>query len=158
MRVYRLTSSMQLTNVKIVKKTTTRRISYLIPAAILLSGGISSCNKSTTPTDEVAVTISNVAVKNFNLKADTKVMANLDSVFFSINLESGVIFNADSLPKGTKISRLIPVITFANGLSKAEIVMSGGSEESKTVDYLKNPNDSIDFTRDVKLNVTAPTR
>ncbi len=155
MRVYRLTSSMQLTNVKIVKKTTTRRISYLIPAAILLSGGISSCNKSTTPTDEVAVTISNVAVKNFNLKADTKVMANLDSVFFSINLESGVIFNADSLPKGTKISRLIPVITFANGLSKAEIVMSGGSEESKTVDYLKNPNDSIDFTRDVKLNVTA---
>lgn len=127
----------------------------LLPALLTFMGVASSCNSKTETTDEVAVTVSTVAIKNFNLKADTKVLNKLDSVFFSIDLNRGVIFNADSLPKGTNITKLIPVITFTTGMSKAEIVMSGGSEESKTVNYLENPNDSIDFSRDVTLNVTA---
>lgn len=123
---------------------------------MLMVGGMSSCNTSTTNVDdEVTVTISNVAVKGFSLKADSKVMANLDSVFFSIDLANGVIFNADSLPKGTSVEKLIPVITFSSSVSEAEISMTGGSEDEKTVDYLKNPSDTIDFTRDVKLNVTS---
>jgi len=118
-------------------------------------GAASSCNSKTTTTEEVAVTVSTAAIKSFSLKADTKVINNLDSVFFSIDLNRGVIFNADSLPKGTNITKLIPVITFSTGMTKAEIVMSGGSGEAKTVNYLENPNDSIDFSRDVTLNVTA---
>lgn len=129
----------------------------MIPAALSL--GMASCNsddKTTTGEDIAAVTISTVAVKNFNLKADSKVLANLDSVFFSIDLNRGVIFNADSLPKGTKISKLIPVITFQTAMSKAEIIMEGnGSEKPDTVNYLTNANDSIDFSRKVSLKVTA---
>ncbi|MDE5712786.1 MAG: hypothetical protein K2I16_04075 [Muribaculaceae bacterium] len=139
-----------------MKKTLTRHIPYLVPALLLAMGGVSSCNKSTTTSDdEVTVTISNVAVKSFSLSSDSKVMSNLDSVFFSIDLNNGVIFNADSLPKGTNISKLVPVITFSSSVSEAEIVMTGGTEDEKKVDYLENPSDSIDFTRDVKLNVTA---
>ncbi len=139
-----------------MKKTLNRRIPLLIPALMLMVGGISSCNKSTTTVDdEVTVTISNVAVKSFSLKADSKVMANLDSVFFSIDLDNGVIFNADSLPKGTSVEKLIPVITFSSSVSEAEISMTGGSEDEKKVNYLENPSDTIDFSRDVKLNVTS---
>lgn len=144
------------TNFIIVKKTLTRHIPNLVPALLLVMGGVSSCNKSTTSSDdEVSVTISNVAVRNFSLSSDSKVMAGLDTVFFSIDLKNGVIFNADSLPKGTDIKKLVPVITFSSSVSEAEIVMTGGSEDEKKVDYLENPSDSIDFTRDVKLNVTA---
>ncbi|MDE6772923.1 MAG: hypothetical protein K2J49_10010, partial [Muribaculaceae bacterium] len=138
-----------------MKKSLFRRNTMLLPAFLAIMGVAASCNSKETSSDDVAVTISTVAIKNFNLKADTKVIDKLDSVFFSIDLDHGVIFNADSLPKGTSIDKLIPVITFSTGMSKAEIVMSGGSEEEKKVDYLENPNDTIDFTRDVTLNVTA---
>lgn len=126
-----------------------------LPALILVMATASSCNKKEESTvDEPAVTISTVAVKNFNLKADSKVLSSLDSVFFSIDLNKKVIFNADSLPLGTKVSRLIPVITFQTSVSEARLV-SRGKEKNDTVDYLTNPNDSIDFTNDVTLNVTA---
>lgn len=138
-----------------MKKSFFRLNALLLPALIALMGVASSCNSKSTETEEIAVTVSTVAVKSFNLKADTKVLAKLDSVFFSIDLSKGVIFNADSLPKGTNITKLVPVITFTTGMSKAEIVMSGGEEEDKTIDYLTNATDSIDFTRKVTLNVTA---
>lgn len=140
-----------------VKKTLSCFKALMIPAALSL--GLASCNsddKTSSGEDIAAVTISTVAVKNFNLKADSKVLANLDSVFFSIDLNRGVIFNADSLPKGTKISKLIPVITFQTAMSKAEIIVEGsGSLKTDTINYLTNANDSIDFSRKVSLKVTA---
>lgn len=139
----------------IVKKSLSRLPAILLPALLTLTGAASSCNSDSETTEQVAVTVSTVAVKDFYLQADDEVLDDLDSVFFSIDLTRGVIFNADSLPKGTDITRLIPVITFTASMSKAEIVMSGGSEESETVNYLENPSDSIDFSRDVTLNVTA---
>lgn len=127
----------------------------MIPAVLLLAGSVASCNEKTKETDEIAVTVSTVAVKSFSLKADSKILANLDSVFFSIDLDKGVIFNADSLPVGTDISRLIPVVTFTTTMSKADIVVSEEGKEDKTFDYLKNASDSIDFTKKVQLKVTA---
>lgn len=127
----------------------------LIPAAMLLLGSATSCNEKSKDTDEIAVTISTVAIKSFNLKADTKVLTDLDSVFFSIDLDNGVIFNADSLPLDTKVTKLIPVITFMTTMSKAEIVVSEDGKEDQTFDYLKNANDSIDFSKNVSLKVTA---
>lgn len=128
----------------------------MLPALLTVMGAASSCNSKTDPdNDEPAVTISTLAVRNFSLKADSKVLANLDSVFFSIDLDKGVIFNADSLPKGTKISRLIPVITFQSSMTEAKIIMEGGSEKNDTIDYLTNATDSVDFSRKVTLAVTA---
>ncbi len=139
----------------IVKKKLICRLAFLIPATLLALGGTLSCNKSTTTSDDIVVTASNVAIREFTLKADTRILDALDSVFFSIDLENGVIFNADSLPKGTKISALIPVMTFATTPTAVSIVMNEGKDDSKTVNYLTNSTDSIDFTKDVKVNVTA---
>ena len=126
-------------------------LSILLLAAIF----ITSCNEKTTETEEIAVTSSAVAIKEFHLTANAKVMSNLDSVFFSIDMDRGVIFNADSLPVGTDVSKLIPVITFANTMTKADLVFKKDNLADTTVNYLTNSTDSIDFTYPVTLNVTA---
>lgn len=139
----------------IVKKSHNIIPSIILPALLLL-GFASACNKKEDPDpDYIVVTPATVAVTNFNLKADTKVLTNLDSVFFSIDLNKGVIFNADSLPVGTRVRRLIPVITFANSMSAAEIVYTDSTGTQQTVNYLETQTDSIDFTNEVLLNVTA---
>lgn len=139
----------------IVKKSHNLLSSLILPALLLL-GFASSCNEKSDLDDTIiVVTPSTVAVSDFTLTADSKVMSNLDSVFFSIDLNRGVIFNADSLPKGTSVRKLIPVITFANTMSAAELVFTDSLGSEKTVNYLETKTDSIDFTNDVLLNVTA---
>lgn len=96
----------------------------------------------------------NVAVTEFSLKSDLN-NPGLDSVYFSIDLEHGIIFNADSLRKGTQIDKVIPLITFSNTPSEATIIMSGGTTREGEVNYKTNPTDSIDFTGDVLLRVKA---
>lgn len=130
----------------------------LLPAvsALLLAATACNSDSETSGDGDVAVTASNVAVRKFSLKADSKVCANLDSVFFSIDLNKGLIFNADSLPKGSDISKLVPVVAFSSTLSEAEIVMrNADGSEIKTVNYLTQPTDSIDFTKDVALKVKS---
>ena len=130
-----------------------RKILYMQLAAAFCAG-FYACNTA-SENEEMVITSSNVAVRNFYFEENSKVMKNLDSVFFSIDLERGVIFNADSLPIGTKVNRLIPVITFANDLSKADLVFNKDNIGDTTVNYLTNATDSIDFTHPVRLNLTA---
>lgn len=49
-----------------------------------------------------------MAVTAFSLNDNKKVLDSLSNVFFSIDLVSANIFNADSLPYGTNVSRLVP--------------------------------------------------
>lgn len=115
-----------------------------------------ACNSKVEEGDtEAAFTIGNVAVSAFSLTSDANVLENLDSVFFSIDLDSGVIFNADSLPKGTNVSRLIPVITFSSTMTKVELTFNKDNLSDTTINYLEHETDSIDFTYPVKMNVTA---
>lgn len=99
------------------------------------------------------VTTESVAITNFSLSADARVMRNLDSVFFSIDLEHGVVFNADSLPKGTKITRLIPKISYPSTVTSAVIEMKGGTNREGTSNYYTNANDTIDFSGTVTLTL-----
>ena len=118
----------------------------------VFAAAMSACNKdsdSTSYEDTV-----NVAVTSFSLKYDSS-NSGLDSVYFSIDLEHGVIFNADSLRKGTQVNKVVPTIKFANTVSSAVITMTGGTTRTGDVDYKKNPTDSIDFTGDVTLKVEA---
>lgn len=87
-----------------------------------------------------------VMVSAFNLQADDSILTNLDSVFFTIDLDHSLIFNADSLPKGTRVNRLIPVISLP-ALKKAEITMPSSTGADTVVNYLTNSTDSIDFSR-----------
>ena len=67
-----------------------------------------------------------------------------------------VIFNPDSLPKGTVIGKL-PVTIDLPGVSEATITMpSGKGDETTTVNYLENKNDSINFSKgEVKLHLKS---
>lgn len=117
---------------------------------------MNSCNakEEETVTDDYVSTES-VAVTAFSLSADARVMRNLDSVYFSIDLEHGVIFNADSLPKGTKVVKLIPKITYPSSVKSAVIEMTGGTHREGTVKYHSNVTDTIDFTGKVTLTLST---
>ena len=92
---------------------------FLQLLALLVVTAVSCNSKEKDDESEIVVTPAIVAIKNFKLNANDSVLAKLDSVFFSIDLNTGVIFNADSLPKGTNVSKLVATITFANTMSKA---------------------------------------
>lgn len=140
----------------VMNKLSIYKILATIIALITLNVSLTSCNSKNDDTDEPQVQPSySVAVKSFKLNPNAKVMANLDSVFFSIDLDRGIIFNADSLPKGTDIERLVPVITFPSTVETAEIIMEGGNLRQGTVNYKTNPSDTIDFSGHVTLRLTA---
>lgn len=124
-------------------------------AAMLLNACNSDSDDSNTNIGYVEPT--DMAVTGFSIKADTRILSGLDTVFFSIDLNRGIIYNADSLPKGTRVTDLIPVIKYSNYVSSATIKMEGGSKRTGEFDYRNNPNDSVDFTGDVTLTLTTTT-
>ncbi len=134
-----------------MRKFTTICLAAIV--AVLFSAG---CN-SDSPDYSGENTSSGVAVYSFSLSADDKVMENLDTVFFSINLNEALIFNADSLPYGTSVKRLVPKITMLETISKADLIVPGyDGKEDTTYNYLTSSTDSIDFTNPVYLDVQSP--
>lgn len=126
----------------------------ILPAALIMP----ACNKESDDEPEqttTAANINSVAVTSFSLQSDNSVMRGLDSVFFSIDSKTGIIFNADSLPKGTDIKKLKTKIQFYNSISDAEYTMTNGSHRTGTSNYRTSPNDTIDFTGDVHLTVVS---
>lgn len=126
----------------------------MLGAAALMAGtaSLASCNKDKD--SDLYLDPVNLAVKSFTLNggiADQE----LDTVFFSIDLERRLIFNADSLRKGTDISKVVANITFDNTPSEAVIVMQGGTTREGEIDYRENPTDSIDFTGNVTLRLKS---
>ncbi len=97
---------------------------------------------------------SSVAVTNFSLKSKSGSKVKLDSVFFSIDLNRGVIFNADSLPVGTDVTKLVPVINYTSSASAVTLTQTGGKTTGE-IDYKTNPSDSVDFSGKVVLKIVA---
>lgn len=128
-----------------------KKIALYIILATVASGFI-ACNEDS---DDPTVSSSNVMVTSFNLKANDSLLVNLDSVYFSIDLENAKIFNADSLPYGTNVSRLVVNIG-TMGSSVAELTVPRPGKSDTIIDYLKYPSDSIDFSNGpVKLHLVA---
>ena len=76
-------------------------------------------------------------------------------MFFSIDLVRGEIFNADSLPVGTRIKALAATIVTDNSSAVTLHIPRPGQSDS-VVDYLKNSADTIDFSNGpVRLEVTS---
>lgn len=128
--------------------------------AAFLMLGTNACNDNNTEEIETYYTPYNLAVTGFTLNADDSVMANLDSVFFSIDLKNKVIFNADSLPVGTKINKLVPTLEYSSSsyVDSVKFIMAGGETRTGESDYLDSPTDSIDFTGNVKLKLVSKTQ
>jgi len=115
-----------------------------------LAVALASCNtKSET---ESVYEPGSLAVTAFSIQYDNN-NVGVDSAYFAIDLNNGVIYNPDSLAPGTKIDKLIPVIKYNSSVESATITMTGGQTRTGSVDYATNPTDSIDFTGNVILTL-----
>ncbi len=109
--------------------------------------GLSACNSSVEEEIEsISKTSSSTLVKSFALRPNSKVMAHLDSVFFSIDQVRGEIFNADSLPWGTDVRKLVVNIDIPYAGS-VELIMPKLSDGTDTIiDLMQTSGDSINFS------------
>lgn len=110
------------------------------------ASGFTACNSLTEDTLEYDLS-SSTLIKGFYISEDDDVLANLENVFFTIDLASASIYNADSMPYGTDIHALVPVITtVSNGVSALELIVPRPGMSDSIYNYLENSTDSIDFS------------
>lgn len=96
---------------------------------------------------EEIIASDSVRITSFSLAADTTILDNLENVFFTIDLEKGLIYNADSLPKGTEVTKLkIELKTDDAAYANIKTVDS-------TYNYLTYSKNAIDFTNPVDVEV-----
>lgn len=129
---------------------------YLVIIAVISLISVACNDKDSSSQDEpLNHTAYNVIVSSFSLGANEDVLVGLDSVFFTIDLDNALIFNADSLPKGTSVRKLVLSIGLPE-VSKADITMPDSHGVDTIVNYLSSPGDSINFSRGfVKLHVVS---
>lgn len=129
-----------------------RKIYFL--ALSVLGLGVAACSDDTTELDESSYT--DALVSAFNLADNSNVMDDLSSVYFTINQYGepdkdgnlvGQIYNADSLPYGTRVDSLYAEISFSSPKSVTLYTATDTTEYSST--------DSINFTRPVLMKVIA---
>ena len=113
-------------------------------ATLLAAMGFAGCNSEKE--DIATVSYSSVAVEGFSLAADDSVLANLDSVFFTIDLNNALIFNADSLPVGTDVSKLVVKVN-TTSVGGVELIVPRPGMTDSVYNYLANQHDSIDFSQ-----------
>ena len=125
-------------------------------ATLLAAMGFAGCNSEKE--DIATVSYSSVAVEGFSLAADDSVLANLDSVFFTIDLNNALIFNADSLPVGTDVSKLVVKVN-TTSVGGVELIVPRPGMTDSVYNYLANQHDSIDFSHGpVTLRITSQDR
>lgn len=130
----------------------------LLPKFIILAlagvVSLSACKKDDEEEEQYSAgdLATSTLISAFSIKPNTKVLANLDSVFFSIDQVSGTIFNADSLPWGTDVRKLVVNVTVPSS-GGVEIIMPSLTDgKSVTVGV----SDSINFTGNgVWIRVTS---
>lgn len=120
---------------------------------------LSSCNKD-KDNDENEYTYSTsqttTLVTGFALQTDSEVLANLDSVHFTVDYDRGMIYNADSLPVGTNITGLKVTVEFLNTVSSAVFNITGATQQADTtITYTSSMTKKLDFTGRTVLTVTS---
>lgn len=112
-------------------------------AAICVGNVFTGCN-SNNESYTYSFNYGSTAIKSFSLQNNSRVLDNLDSVYFSIDLVNAKIFNAQPLPRGTAINSL-PVNITTDNCSKVELNFRTKWNNDTTIDYLQSSNDSINF-------------
>ena len=140
---------------------TKRNPLYLVltMAVMLLSfPAFISCNddKDDDNTFHYSTSTQTTLVTGFALQADNSVLANLDSVHFTVDYDNGLIYNADSLPVGTDISKLKVTVEFLNTVNSAVFSITGATVQADTtINYTTSMTKSLDFTGKTMLTVTS---
>lgn len=132
----------------------------VLAIAMLLSSLFSlvSCNKDKDNDDNYSYSTSTqtTLIKSFALQADRDVLSNLDSVKFTIDYDNGLIYNADSLPKGTSITALKVTVSFMNAVRSAIFNIAGATVQADTaINYTTSMSQTLDFTGKTVLTVTS---
>ncbi len=127
--------------------------------ALLGSAAVSCNNKSTSDEETIqyyGVSSSSVMVSRFMLGENKNVLYNLDSVFFTIDQDRRLIYNADSLPVGTDVRKLTVKLTFPYSVRSAVFRVKGGTLQGDTsITYSSTTKDTIDFSGQVMLDITS---
>lgn len=143
---------------------TKRNTLYLVlaMAMVLMSlPALVSCHDDKDNDDSYSYSTSQqtTLITGFSLQSDGTVLANLDSVHFTIDYDKGLIYNADSLPVGTDITALKVTVQFLNTVSSAIFTITGATEQADTtIEYVSSMTKSLDFTGTTKLTVTSADR
>lgn len=116
----------------------------LIIGPVLAAAIFAGCN-SDTDYEYAPVNYDGVAVTAFSLNKNSTVLNNLDSVYFTIDLNAARIFNADSLPYGTDVKALAVTMS-TDQVSEAEFTVTRPEKEDTVINYLTSPNQKIDFS------------
>lgn len=129
---------------------------YLLPLVFAFTAClITACNGDNNSSYDYDADFSNCGITSFGLADNDNVLDNLSGVFFSVDLVNAIVFNADSLPKGTDVSHLIPTVN-ATAASKIEFTFKvPGTARDTTVNFTTNPGDSINFASPVTMTVTS---
>lgn len=104
-----------------------------------------SCNsKSDDEQEGQNISYTSTLISSFSLVEDEEVLRDLNTVFFTIDLDNALIFNAQPLPKDTKVSSL--GVTIGTGaLSAVSISYVDDSGATQTVNYLEDSSAKINF-------------
>lgn len=127
---------------------------YLLALLATLTLNV-ACNKDNDTYFYTEAEYTNCGLTSFSLNANSKILSGLDSVYFSIDLITAQIFNADSLPPETDVTRLVPAISAQAARTIELTFKSRFTGNDTTVNFTENPKDSINFSSPVKLTVTA---
>ncbi len=129
---------------------------YHIILAVLTGWSVISCNSDDSEVTVIeSTTLSNVEVKYFGLGSAPLIAENTDTLFFSIDLNNGVIFNADSLPAGT-VKGNVTVDLTVESASQLEVLFTDKEGEPQTINYFESSNDSVYFGNDdVKVRIVS---
>lgn len=131
-----------------------KKLIYGICAIITAVMLATSCNSS-NDTTEITVVTTSAKVNSFKMNTSPRYVPDMDSVFFSIDLLNLQIYNADSLPMGSDITKLVPNISTTNA-SVVELHVPRAGQTDTVINYLDNNNDSIDFSSgNVRLRIVA---
>ncbi len=123
----------------------TRKSPIYLIVALILTILVPACNDKSDDEVTITSTYANTAVTSFSLQSDDSVLANLDSVYFSIDLIEARIFNADSLPVGTDVSRLLVSVGTSSAQSCNLTFRIPNTTRDTTINIIDSPNDSINF-------------
>lgn len=134
----------------------TKRHPLYLLAALLAVCFIVACNDDVSDVGTIEGDYNNCSISSFSLSEDDDILRALDSVYFSIDLINAEIYNADSLPKGTDVSRLIVNVSASSASSIELTFKSRFTSNDTTVNITTDPNDSINFaTGPVRMTVTS---
>ncbi len=134
----------------------TKRFPLYLTIALLISCFTAGCNDDTSDMAVLEGDYYNCSISSFSLSKDDSVLRALDSVFFSIDLINAEIYNADSLPKGTDIRKLVVNVNAAAASSIEVTYKALVSKRDTTVNLTEHPGDSINFSDGpVEMTVTS---